>query len=235
MFRLLSDIIDDIVWPLVMLVSFWVVFFYDLIYEWNLNSFGLQPQKTEGIIGIFTMPFLHGNFDHLLANSVPFLVGALLIFHLFPRKRWLIFLWIWLVSGSFVWLMGDPNSIHVGASGMVYGLIAFLLTSGFVKKSKNLTAVSMLLIFLYGSLIWGIFPEYGLLIGKNISWEGHLGGALTGVVLAFVYRKFGPEDDKFFEDEDEDDDDDDDDPNAYWKIDAGSPEEWTIKYSYRKK
>jgi membrane associated rhomboid family serine protease len=209
-----------------------VVFFYDLNYGWDLNRFGVRPQSVQGLIGIIAMPFLHGDFQHLLANSIPFLVGALLVFHLFPKKRWYIFLWIWLVSGAFVWVVGESRSIHVGASGVVYGLIAFLLTSGFVKKSKNLTAVSMLLIFLYGSLIWGIFPEYGELIGKNISWEGHLAGALTGVALAFAYRKFGPEDDVFFEDEDEDPDDDDDE-NAYWKIDSGSPEEWTIKYRYR--
>jgi membrane associated rhomboid family serine protease len=234
MFRLLHNIIDDIVWPLVMIVSIWVVFFYDLNYGWELNQFGVRPQSIQGLIGIITMPFLHGDIDHLFANSIPFLVGSVLLFHLYPKKRWHVVIWIWLVSGTVVWLIGDPRSVHVGVSGVVYGLIAFLLASGFFKKSKTLTAVTMLLIFLYGSLIWGIFPDYGKLVGKNISWEGHLAGALTGVALAFIFRKHGPADDVFFEDED-DDDDDDDDPNAYWKIDSGSPEEWTIRYRYRTK
>ena len=94
---------------------------------------------------------------------------------------------------------------------------------------------SFLLIFLYGSLIYGIFPEYGRIVGKNISWEGHLAGAISGVVFGFLYRKSGPQQEMFFEEEEDDDDDDDDDPDAYWKLPEQRTQETTVRYYYKEK
>ena len=204
MLKLITQIIDDILWPAVFLVFFWLVFFANLAYPLDLNYYGVHPHSLFGLIGIIAMPFLHGDFTHLFSNSIPFLVSASFIFHFFKQRSWRIFIGIWLISGLGIWLMGEERSIHIGASGLVYGMVAFLMTSGFIRKNKHLTAVAFILVFMYGSMVWGLFPQYSWVKEMNISWEGHLFGALSGVGLAFIYRKHGPEDDKDpFEENDE--------------------------------
>jgi membrane associated rhomboid family serine protease len=185
-------------------VFYWLVFFANEAYDIGLKAFGVQPKSITGLIGIIAMPFLHGDFAHLFSNTIPFLVSATFIFYFYPRVKWRIFMLIWVFSGLGIWLLGDPNSVHIGASGLVYGMVAFLMTTGFIRKNKELTAVAFILVFLYGSMIWGLFPQFSWFEKLNISWEGHLFGALTGIALAFVYRKHGPEDDPDpFEEEDE--------------------------------
>ncbi|MBO6515690.1 MAG: rhomboid family intramembrane serine protease [Bacteroidia bacterium] len=203
MFQLLLRVVDDILWPAVFIVFFWVLFFANEAYSLGLNRMGVQPHEIEGLLGILFMPFLHGDFSHLFSNTIPFLVAGSFIFHFYGRSSWSIFFAVWLFSGLGVWLFGAERSIHIGASGMVYGMVAFLLTTGFIRKNKNLTAVAFILVFLYGSMIWGLFPQYSWIHKMNISWEGHLFGTLTGIAMAFLYRHRGPEDDKdpFEEDE----------------------------------
>ena len=204
MLALLQKIMDDLLWPAVFVVFFWVLFFANEVYQWNLHMYGVHPRSIEGLVGILAMPFLHGDFNHLFSNTIPFLVSATFLFHFFERKGWTIFFLIWLISGLGIWVVGAERSIHIGASGLVYGLVAFLMTSGFIRRNKNLMALAFILVFLYGSMVWGLFPQYSWFQEMNISWEGHLFGALAGVGLAIVYRKEGPTDDKDpFEDEDD--------------------------------
>jgi membrane associated rhomboid family serine protease len=136
---------------------------------------------------------------------------------------------IWIASGTLLWLIAKTGSNHIGASGLVYGYIAFLITHAFISRNKESIAASFVLIFLYGGIVYGLFPEYGRLIGKNISWEGHLSGALMGIALAFIYRKYGPRKKLYFEDEDEDEEDDNF-PEEDW---LGN-EDLKIRYIYRK-
>lgn len=203
MFKLLTQIVDDILWPSVFVVFFWLVFFTNEAYLLHLNNFGVQPREVQGLIGILFMPFLHGDFTHLFSNTIPFMVSASFIFHFFKLRSWRIFIGIWLISGLGIWLLGEERTVHIGASGLVYGMVAFLMTSGFIRRNKHLTAVAFILVFLYGSMIWGLFPQYSWVHDMNISWEGHLFGALSGIALAFLYRKIGPQNDPdpFEEDE----------------------------------
>lgn len=204
MFKLITRLVDDVLWPAVFIVFFWLLFFTNEAYNLNLHIYGVHPKDAAGLLGILTMPFLHGDFAHLFSNSIPFLVSSTFIFHFFPKEKWRVLFTIWFFSGLGIWLFGQGNSIHIGASGLVYGMVAFLLTTGFIRKNKNLTAVAFILVFLYGSMIWGLFPQYSWFEKMNISWEGHLFGALSGVAMALLYRNRGPEDDPDpFEENDE--------------------------------
>ncbi len=204
MFRLLLRIVDDILWPAVFVMFFWLIFFANEAYNLHLHSFGVQPGAIKGLLGIVFMPFLHGDFGHLFSNTIPFLISATFIFHFYQKMSWKIFVTIWIFSGLGIWIFGEETSVHIGASGLVYGMVTFLLTTGFIRRNKNLTAVAFILVFFYGSMIWGIFPQYSWVETMKISWLGHMFGALSGLALAFLYRKKGPEDDKDpFEDNDE--------------------------------
>lgn len=147
------------------------------------------------MLGILTAPFFHsthdieGNIDvsHILNNSVPFLLLGTVMFYFFKDLSYQIFTWLFIGTGLWLWSFGRPAN-HIGASGIVYALFGFLTVSGFLRKNKNLLSTSMLTVFLYGSMIWGIFPS-----DPKISWEGHLSGLAIGIVLAVYFRKRGPQ------------------------------------------
>lgn len=233
MFNFLIRLIDSIVWPLVIVIAIWIVFFLNLSLELNLNYFGMRPQQWRGIFGIFTMPFLHGDFDHLFSNSVPLLLSMGFIFIYFHKERVAILLLNVLLTGGILLVIGEQGSNHIGASGLVYAYIFFLVTHAIITWNKEMLGAAFLLIFLYGSIIYGIFPEYGRIVGKNISWEGHLAGAISGIIFGFLYRNTGPQKAIFFDGEE--DDDDDDDTDAYWKLPEQRAPETTVRYHYRKK
>lgn len=203
MFKLIEEAIDDILWPLVFVVFFWLAFFANQAYPFDLNSFGIEPRSFRGLRGVIFSPFLHGSFGHLFSNTIPFIVSGSFVFHFFKQMSWKIFGLIWFVSGFGVWLIGQSDSIHIGASGMVYGLVGFLLTSGIIRRNRALSAVALILIFLYGSMVWGVLPQISL-VGEKISWEGHLFGLLSGVILAWHYRAQGPQDESVEVEKDED-------------------------------
>ncbi|MFY0643549.1 MAG: rhomboid family intramembrane serine protease [Bacteroidia bacterium] len=211
MFNFIIKLIDAMVWPLLLTVLIWIMFFLNHGYHLEWNFYGLRPMEFKGLIGIVSMPFLHGNFDHLFSNTIPLLLSMSFIFLYFKEVKWNILAVIYLGSGFLLWFIAHPKSNHIGASGLVYGYIAFMVTHAFLTKNKHTIAAAMILIFLYGSLVYGIFPEYGKLIGKNISWEGHLSGLIIGIVTALLYRKKGPQRIVYFPDEDEEEDHDDDD------------------------
>lgn len=221
MIRLLLSALDSALYPLILVMTMWVAYFFNINYHWHLEEFGLQPQTLQGLRGILLMPFLHENFEHLFSNSIPLLVAGSFLFYYFKNWTWLITGVVWLMGGLILWFIGEPNSIHIGASGLVYGLVFFLLVSGIIRGHRNLAAVALLMVFLYGSLVWGLFPDYVRLMKENISWEGHLGGAISGMVMAFVLINKGPQK------PDEDiakDDDDIDDQYPYWLDDDSNQE-----------
>lgn len=229
MFRLINELIDDIVWPAVMLMAIWIIFLFNINYSWGLLEFGIQPGIWEGLVGVIVSPFLHVDINHIFSNSVPFFVASAFTFHFFRKIAWRITLIIWFFAGFGVWLFATPGPTHVGASGIVYGLVAFMMTTGIIRKNRQLMAVSMLLVFLYGSMVWGVFPQISPPGEGQISWQGHLSGAITGLTLAFFYRNEGPQDDSYFDDEDDDDDDDD----VFWSRDYFEQEDFKINYKYR--
>lgn len=151
----------------------------------DLGSYGVYPRSISGLKGILFSPFLHGDFTHLFNNSIPILVLGTLLFYFYKKISWEVSIIIWLASGLWLWIIGRP-SYHIGASTFVYGLAAFLFFSGLIRRNASLLTISLLVVFLYGSLIWGIFP-----IEEHISWEGHLSGAIAGTVVAWFYRQHG--------------------------------------------
>ena len=178
----------------------WITFLINDIFGLHWNDYGLMPRNINRLFGIFTMPFLHGDYSHLFSNSVPLLVLFFSIFYFFHKKATLILVMTWFMSGLFTWIIGTEG-IHVGASGVVYALAFFLITISILKQETKLMAYSLIIIFLYGSIVWGFFPQ--LFPDKHISWEGHLAGAITGVVLAFFYRNEGPVKKVYFTEEEE--------------------------------
>lgn len=187
----------------VIIVSFlWLIFALNEVLGGRWNDYGLMPRSGNGIYGIFTMPFLHGDFKHLFSNSVPLLILLFSIFYFFRKKAVIILLMTYIISGLFTWIIGTEG-IHIGASGVVYALAFFLVTISVIKQVPALMSYSLVIIFLYGSIIWGFFPQ--LFPDKHISWEGHLAGAITGIILAIFYRNEGPKKKKYFWVEEEED------------------------------
>ena len=165
----------------------WAVFILQQTIDLNWIQLGILPRSVEGLSGILTFPFIHADWKHLVNNSTALVVLLTLLFQSYRAIAWKSLLWVYLMSGAWLWVIGRPER-HIGASAVVYGLFGFLFLGGILRKDGKLMAVSLLVIFLYGSLVWGIFPT-----SRNISWEGHLTGLLSGLTLAFFFRDQGPQ------------------------------------------
>lgn len=165
--------------PVLLLVALmWTVEVVDLLLPLPLDQFGIRPRDTGHLAGIVLSPFLHLGFGHLLTNTVSLLVlGGLLA--LTTRHLWLVTAGVVLLGGLGVWLLGGPGTVHIGASGVVYGYAAFLAVYGFVSRHPWRALVGVLVVVLYGSMLWGVLP-----LREGVSWQGHLFGALAGVALA---------------------------------------------------
>jgi membrane associated rhomboid family serine protease len=185
---LAKQIINSIFYPLLFLISVWIIFIIERVYDLNFVQFGILPRTFKGLIGVVTSVFIHGDLDHITSNSFPILILGMMLFYFYKKIAKATFIWIWLVSGIWLWLGGRNGEqhpvYHIGASTLIYGLATFLFFSGVFRKHLRLMVVSALVVFLYGSIMWGIFP-----LKTEISWEGHLFGALAGVLVAFNYRK----------------------------------------------
>ena len=185
---------------LIVVALLWIVFLINDVFAFNWNEWGMMPRSGRGLWGIVTMHFLHADFEHLISNSLPLLFLGFGIFYYFSQKGTLIIVMNLLLTGFFTWILGRFG-IHIGASGLVYALSFFLVIISLIKMETSMLAYTLVIIFLYGSLVWGFFPQ--LFPDKYISWEGHLAGAMSGVLLAFFYRNEGPQKKKYFEDEED--------------------------------
>jgi membrane associated rhomboid family serine protease len=182
-------ILRSMIFPTIVVIIMWAV----KIYEWYTKSdfgvFGINPQSVKGLIGIITSPFIHADFGHLIANTIPMFITLSIIFYFYREVAYTVFFLVWLFTNVWVWSFALPNTYHIGASGLVYGFVTFLLFSGLIRRNLQLMAISMLIIFLYGGLFWGIFPDF--FPHRNISWESHLMGGIAGIVMAVYFRKIG--------------------------------------------
>jgi len=174
---------------LFVLALMWFVFFLDFTFELELYHFGIFPLHTKGLIGIIAAPFIHSTHDiaHIFNNSLPTLVLIWLLFYHYRTIATRVFLIIYLLTGIATWLLAR-ESYHIGMSGVIYGLTSFLVFSGFFRKNMRVAAVSLFVIFIYGSLVWGIFP-----MQENISWEGHALGLFAGIIVAVLFKYQGPQ------------------------------------------
>jgi membrane associated rhomboid family serine protease len=163
--------------------SIWAVYFLSLALP-GVDHFGVVPRTTVGLVGIAAMPFLHANLHHLVSNTVP--LAVLLILLAGSRaKSWEVVLAIVILGGALLWIFGRP-AIHIGASGLISGLTAFLILSGLLEQRIIPLLVALLVGFLYGSsLVLGIVPQ----LGSQISWDGHLCGAIAGGIVAYVLTR----------------------------------------------
>ena len=212
--------------PLLFVLLLWVVYGVDQLFDLRLYRYALEPRTASGLLGIFTFPLLHGSIEHIAGNSISVLTLLTGVRYFFPQLFTRVFLWSYVLPGVLTWIIARP-SYHLGASGMIYALSAFLFVSGIIRSNRYLLALSLLVVFLYGSSFWYMFP-----IEDGISWEGHLSGAITGLLLGILYRKEKPtvyvKEKTYFEDES----DDDEDPliGDLWKNEANPTHPTRIVY-----
>ena len=234
--------LGSLIIPLILVALMWLVKIIEISLDTDLGRWGIAPHTAKGIIGILTLPFLHGSWEHLLSNTVPILVLGTALYYCYPTLANRVMLITYLGSGLLTWCIGNPDATHIGASALVYGLNLFLITSGFIRGNRMLIVIALIMVFLYGSFIWGMIPS--LAIPQNISWEGHLSGALIGVLLAIFLRKEGPQKEVYhWEDEDENEgsgsstgsetDNPEADEKPYWDVPTPSNEELTVRYRFR--
>ena len=186
---------EAVVYPLLLLGVMWTIWVFQLQTPGGLIDWGARPQDYSSWKGVFMMPLLHdvSSVNHILNNSFPLfmLLAALIYYYRGIAGR--VFFISWLGTGLSVWLLApESNSYHVGMSGVIYALFGFLFLSGFFRNFRPLQVVSLFVLFLYGSMIWGIFPTQ-----ERISWEGHGAGLIIGMSLAVFYRKLGPQRPKY--------------------------------------
>lgn len=169
--------------PTFLLISMWLVFYVENSFNVDLNAHGILPRHFSGLQGVVFSPFLHGDLNHIANNSIPlFILTAALIYFYRDISLKVLFYGI-LLSGAITWVIGR-DSIHIGASGLIYVLVSFIFFKGMMTQYYRLMALSLTVVMLYGGLIWYVFPE----VDRQISWEGHLAGLITGFAFAIIFK-----------------------------------------------
>lgn len=161
----------------------WFIRFYEMGTDSDLSFLGILPRTLKGSVGILTSPLIHGNFTHLLSNTFPLLLLTAGVVYFYNKVAVQVLTVIYLLTGLWVWIVAR-EAYHIGASGLVYGLVTFLFFSGIFRKDASSIALSMIVIFLYGGMLYGLVPT-----NSGVSYESHIVGAITGILIAFYYRK----------------------------------------------
>jgi len=174
--------------PGIFVILMWLVKIVEILFELNFSDSGIFPLTVKGLPGILFSPFIHADIKHLFNNSLPLFFLSIALFYFYSEVALRVFSWTYILTGLLVWVAGR-TAWHIGASGLVYGLASFLFFSGIIRKYFRLIALSLLIVFVYGSMVWGIFPG----TYKDVSWESHMLGFFSGVVLAVWYRNEGPQ------------------------------------------
>jgi membrane associated rhomboid family serine protease len=178
----------SIIVPGIFVFLMWLVKIIEVLFEIDLSFLGIYPLEIKGVPGILFSPLIHENFKHLFDNSLPLFFLGTAVFYFYSEVAIKVSLWTYLLTGIFVWLAGR-EAYHIGASGLVYGLASFLFFSGIIRRYFRLIALSLLIVFLYGSMVWGMLPE----LYKNVSWESHMLGFVSGIILSVLFRNKGPQ------------------------------------------
>lgn len=165
-------------------VLLWGIEVVDVAASHRLDGWGIRPRSGEGLLGILAAPLLHGGWGHLSANTVPALVLGFLTLATGIGRGLVATAIIWLVGGLAVWLVAGSHSVHLGASGLIFGWLTYLVVQGFVDRKPLEIVVGLGVLVVYGSVLWGVLPGT-----PGVSWQGHLFGAIAGVVAAFVVRE----------------------------------------------
>jgi membrane associated rhomboid family serine protease len=177
--------------PCLLVVVLWIILLLEKGLGADWHRWGIYPRTVVGLRGVLTEPLLHSGASHLFSNTIPLIVLGWCLFYFYGGVGFALLPLVWILSGLLTWCVGR-ESWHIGASGLVYGLSFFLLFSGIFRRYIPLMAVSMLVVFLYGSGTWSMFP-IAEEVDPSISWEGHLAGAVSGLFGAVIFRNYGPQ------------------------------------------
>ncbi len=188
---------QSLIFPIAFVSLIWFLKFFEWGLDLNFYRLGIFPLHTKGLLGIITSPFIHSDFEHLMANTIPIFALSWGIFYFYRKLAIRIVLYCLFTTNILLWL-GGREAWHIGASGLVYAFASFLFFSGLFRNYYKLIAISFVVAFLYGGLFWGIFP-----VLKDVSWEGHLFGGFSGLIYAWAFRKEGPQKPKVVWDEDD--------------------------------
>lgn len=170
----------------IMAASLWVIHLVNLFSGWRLGYFGIRPRDTDHWYSIFTGPLIHGDLPHLLSNTIPLLICGTLLFWLYRSVSWAAFTLVYTLTGLSVWLFARPV-LHIGFSGVVYGLVSFLFWIGVFRRDIRSIVISLLILVTYSGYFAGIYPNQ-----EGISWESHLMGGLVGILVAFMLVRWVP-------------------------------------------
>ena len=173
--------------PLFFVVFLWFVFWLEIRFDFDFVENGILPRTLSGLQGIFFSPFIHADMEHLYNNSVPLLILLAALQFFYPDQTAKVVGFGILLSGLITWVIGRSN-YHIGASGLIYVLFSFVFFKGIQTKYNRLVALSLAVIVVYGGMVWYVFPSPEITGEKSISWEGHLGGLITGFLLSLVYK-----------------------------------------------
>lgn len=171
-----------LIYPLLFLLAIWMVFWFEVRFGFDFSNYGVYPLTLLGLRGIVFSPFIHGSLIHIYHNTIPLFVLSMALFYFYRQIAWRVIIFGILMSGFLTWCIGRP-SYHIGASGLIYVLVSFTFFKGVFSKYYRLVALSLVVVFLYGSMVWYTFP-----IEEGISWEGHLSGLITGLLFAFLFK-----------------------------------------------
>ncbi len=170
----------------IMVGIMWLLEAFDAVVPGDLDGYGIESRESDGLFGIVAAPFLHADFAHLMANTVPFLVLGSIVALRYPSRFWAISLTIIGIGGAGVWLLGPANTVMIGASGVVFGFLTFLITAGVLTRHWLDVVIALGVLFLYGGILIGALP-FGVEAG--VSWLGHLMGAFAGILAAFLFAR----------------------------------------------
>ena len=177
----------------------WIVEISEQVLGVSFSRLGVLPRSPNGVAGIFLSPFLHGEWKHIVSNSLPFFVLSSILFLAYRNMSYVVFISIYVLTGLFVWLLARGGTYHIGASGLVYGLFGFIFFSGIFRMDLKSIGISLIVAFFYGGMVYGVFPGQ-----PGISWESHLLGAVAGAGLAYAFRNENkPKQPAFMEEPDE--------------------------------
>jgi membrane associated rhomboid family serine protease len=186
---------EALIYPFLLLIAMWLFYWAEHLFLFPFRELGVLPRTVTGLKGIIFMPLIHSptEIQHIINNSIPTFVLLATLIHFYKPIALRVFTLLWLMTGSFLWIYAEnTGSYHIGMSGVIYGLASFLFTSGVIRKYLPLQAISLFVVFVYGSMVWGLFP-----MEQRVSWEGHLMGFLSGIFLAFLFKRQGTQRPKF--------------------------------------
>ena len=178
-----SSFFSSSVVPFRLVFIMWLIFSFEFFFSVDLGWLGIRPRTLTGLIGIITAPLIHGSLAHLISNTVPLLFLGSVLFFFYERVGDIVFFRCYIWTNLLVWIFSPRVSFHIGASGLIYGLSAFLIFFGFMRKDFWSLFISIVVFIMYGGIFYGVLPS-----NPHISWESHLAGAMVGVITAFDLR-----------------------------------------------